>query len=254
MNILVLLKQVPDTEAKINVSDSKINDAGIKWIISPYDEIAIEEAIRLKEKHQGTITVISVGPERVISSIRTAYAMGADEGIHVHAENYEMLDSFAITDSILKAIEGKSFDLILAGRQATDSDNGQVPIILATKLDYPLLTFVNKIELNGNTAQLTCEMGDGEAIFESNIPLVMTANDRLNEPRYPSLKGIMASKKKVIETKKLDELGISFGDKISVKGYNPPASRPAGKIIEAETPEEKAKELVNALHKEVKII
>ena len=255
MKILVLIKQVPDTEAQISVSGTDISEDGVKWIISPYDEIALEEAIRIKEK-QGdvSVTVLSVGPDRVVSSLRTAYAMGADHAIWIKTEKYNMLDSLLISEVILKAIEGTNYDLILAGRQATDSDNGQVPILLAAKLDCAIATFANEVKLDGDKVQLVCEVEGGEAVFEASFPVVVTANDRLNEPRYPSLKGIMSSKKKPIDTKNASELGCSLEPKVTVKACVPPAERPAGKLIEGETAEEKVKALVDALHNDLKLI
>ena len=255
MKILVLIKQVPDTEAKITLNEGSINEDSIKWIISPYDEIALEEAIRIKEKHSDTtITAISVGLERAGSSLRTAYAMGVDRAVLIKHDKYEMLDSSTIAGAILKAIEGEDHDIILAGRQATDSDNGQVPLILATKLDMPLVTFVNEIKIEGGQASLTCEVEGGEAVYQSSLPVMFTANDRLNEPRYPSLKGIMASKKKPLDVKDISELGIDLQAKIEVIGLNSPPSRPAGRIIEGETPQEKVKSLVDVLHNEIKVI
>ena len=255
MKLLVLIKQVPDTEAKITLGDDSINEEGIKWIISPYDEIALEEALRLKEKHPDTeITAVSVGIDRAISSLRTAYAMGADHAILIKHDQYEMLDSSTIANAILKIIEGENYDIILAGRQATDSDNGQVPLILATKLGLPLASFANEIKVSADKVSLTCEAENGEAVYESSLPIVVTANDRLNEPRYPSLKGIMASKKKSPTIKEITELGIELNAGIEVLGFRLPDSRPTGRIIEGESPEEKVKGLVDALHNEVKII
>ena len=254
MNILVLVKQVPDTEAKITVGNNTVSEDGIKWIVSPYDEIALEEAIRFKEKAGAKVTALSIGPKRVESALRTAFAMGADRAIFVQNDKYEMLDSFAIAEAIIKTISSEKFDLILCGRQATDSDNGQVPLLVATKLGYPIATFTNKVEIDGGKAKLTCEVEGGEAIMEANLPLVVTANDRLNEPRYPSLKGIMASKKMAIETKMLSDLGISATSKIEVLGFEPPASRPAGRVLDGDDGAAKAKALVDALHNEIKII
>lgn len=254
MNILVLIKQVPDTEAKITVSGGKINEAGIKWIISPYDEIGLEEAIQWKEKTGGTVTALTVGPDQVVSSLRTAYAMGADNAIHVKSEDYEMLDSFSIAEAIIKAIEGENFDVILAGRQGSDSDNGQVPYIVGTKLGYGVVSYAKKVDLQDSKAVIECEAEGGEATYEAEYPVIITANAGLAEPRYPSLKGIMASKKKPITTKTLSDLGITTEPKVDVVEFEPPPPRPPGRIIEGEEPEEKAANLVKALHEEIKVI
>ena len=254
MNILVLIKQVPDTEASIQISDGKVKEDGIQWIMSPYDEIALEEAIRIKEKNEAKVTVVSVGLERSVSVLRTAYAMGADDAILVKNENYEMLDSYTIAASISGLIQNEKFDIILAGRQATDSDNGQVPLLIATTLGYPIATYANKIELEGEKAKLTCETESGEIILEANLPVVVTANDRLNEPRYPSLKGIMASKKKPILTKDISDLVKLKEAAIEVIGYELPQESHSGRVIEGESAEEKVISLVDALHNEIKII
>lgn len=253
MNILVLLKQVPDTETHIKISGGKIDESSIKWIISPYDEIALEEAIRVREKNQGKVTVISVGPERVAASLRTAYAMGADDAIHIKADDYQMLDAATIAEALIKATADQKFELILSGRQGIDSDNGQVPLIYATKKGIPAIIWARKLETSETGVSVTCEGDGGEAVYKSSYPVVITVQMGMNEPRYPSLKGIMASKKKPIITKNLSELGLNF-DKLEIIGYEMPPARPSGRIIEGATPEDKALQLVKALHEEIKII
>lgn len=254
MNILVLIKQVPDTEAKINVSGGKVGEAGIKWIISPYDEIALEEAIRIKEKSGGTVTAITVGTDQAVSALRTAYAMGADKAVHIKTDDYEMLDAYGIAEAIIKATEGEEYKVILAGRQGSDSDNGQVPLIIATLKNWGVISYAKEIDLQDDKAVVGCEAEGGDATYESTYPVIVTANAGLNEPRYPSLKGIMASKKKPIDTKELSELGVSVDPRIEVIGFEPPPERPPGRLIEAEEPEDKAKELVKALNEEIKVL
>jgi len=254
MDVLVLLKQVPDTETTIKIDSNRINESGVKWIISPYDEVALEEAIRTKEKSGGTVTVVSVGPERVASSIRTAYAMGADHGIHVLAENYEMLDATAISEAILKATSDKNYDLVLAGRQGIDSDSGLIPLMYAEKRGIAAIIWAKSIELDGNSVKAVVEAEGGEANYEAALPALVTTQIGMNEPRYPSLKGIMASKKTPVETKNLDELNVSFSEHIEVLGFEMPPARPVGRIIEGDDTLVKAAELVKALHEEVKAI
>lgn len=251
MNTLVLIKQVPDTEAKINVSAGKISDAGIKWTISPYDEIALEEAIRMKEKSGGTVTALAVGDDSVQNALRSAFAMGADNAIHVKVDGYQMLDSFGIAKAIAGAIEGADYKVVLAGRQGSDSDNGQVPLILATLKGWGVVSFAKKVEISGDKAVIECEADGGEAVYESSLPVVITANAGLNEPRYPSLKGIMASKKKPIESKTAN---IGAETKIEVLGFEPPPARPAGRTIDGVDAAAKAKELVRALREEIKAV
>lgn len=247
MNILVLLKQVPDTEANITPQENDINPNGIKWIMSPYDEIALEEAIRIKEKTDATVTILSVGDETSTIAIRTAYAMGADNAILIKNDNYNMLDSYLIAKALSSQIKELKPDLILAGRQATDSDNGQVPIILASDLDIPCLTFANKIEISDKKVIAVCEIDGGEIQYESDLPVIITANDRLNEPRYPSLKGIMFAKKKNIEIKEITSLGIDTSPTVEVISLSHPPARPSGAIIEGEDSNAKAVSLVNSL-------
>lgn len=251
MNTLVLIKQVPDTEAKINVAAGKISEAGIKWTISPYDEIALEEAIRMKEKSGGTVTALAVGDDSVQNALRSAFAMGADNAIHVKVDGYQMLDSFGIAKAIAGAIEGADYKVVLAGRQGSDSDNGQVPLILATLKGWGCVSFAKKVEVSADKAVIECEADGGEAVYESSLPVVITANAGLNEPRYPSLKGIMASKKKPIESKAAN---ISSETKIEVLGFEPPPARPAGRTIDGADAAAKAKELVKSLREEIKAI
>lgn len=253
MNILVLLKQVPDTETHIKITGGKIDESSVKWIISPYDEIALEEAIRVREKSGGKVTVISVGPERVTASLRTAYAMGADDAIHIKAENYQMLDSATTAEALIKATADQTYELVLCGRQGIDSDNGQVPLIYATKKNIPAIIWARKLETSDSGVTVTCEGDGGEAVYKSGYPVVITTQMGMNEPRYPSLKGIMASKKKPIITKNLGELGIDY-NKIEILSLEMPAARPAGRIVEGASPEDKALNLVKALHEEIKVI
>jgi len=254
MNILVLIKQVPDTEASIRINGNKIDESSIKWIISPNDEVALEEGIRIKEKNGGTVTVISVGPERVVVSLRTAFAMGADNAIHIKADEYDMLDSYAIASSVAKATENDKFDIIFTGRQAIDSDNGQVPLILGELKNCGSIIWAKKVEATETEVKVNCEVEGGEAIYNASYPVIITAQVGLNEPRYPSLKGIMAAKKKPVETKNIADLGIKFNEGIEIIGYELPPQRPVGKIIESESTELKVKELIKSLHEELKVI
>lgn len=254
MDTLVLIKQVPDTETNIQVSSGAVNESSIKWIISPYDEVALEEAVRTREKKGGTVTVISVGPDRVVSAIRTAYAMGADSGIHIKADDYSMLDPFTIGEALAKATEGKNYDIIFAGRQGIDSDNGQVPLIYAAKKEIGAIIWAKNVEPEDDKVTVVCEAEGGEATYEAAYPVVITAQMGMNEPRYPSLKGIMLSKKKPVETINIGDLGVSFGNQVEVLGFETPADRAPGRIVEGDDAAAKAEELVRILHEEAKII
>ncbi len=254
MKVVVLIKQVPDTEAKIQVSGGKIQEAGIKWIISPYDEFALEEALRIREKNGGEVVAISVGPDRVVQALRSAYALGVDKVIHIKTEKYEFLDSYKIAEVLTKALQEEGFDLILAGRQGIDSDSGQVPLLVATWLGVPAVIWAKKIELQDSKVVVTSEGEGGKLTFEVSLPALITATTGLNEPRYPSLKGIMASKKKPITTKTFADYQVEESPSLEVVEFMPPPPRPPGRIIEGETAEEKVKNLVKALHEEIKVI
>lgn len=254
MKIFVMIKQVPDTETSIKISDNQINEAAIKWIISPYDEIALEEAIRTREKHGGTVTVCSLGPDRVISALRTAYAMGADNAIHIKTDAYQMLDSAKIAEAITAAIGDENYDLMFAGRQAIDSDNGLVPLYVARNKDIASVIWAKTIEVDGQKVKVVSEAEGGEAEYEAQMPALITAQMGMNEPRYPSLKGIMASKKKPIETKTFADLGVSEESQIEVVAFEAPPARSAGQVVEGGDAAAKAAALVNALHNEIKVI
>ncbi len=254
MNIFVMMKQVPDTETTIKISGDRIDESSIKWIISPYDEIALEEAIRTREKHGGTITVCSVGPDRVVSALRTAYAMGADNAIHIKTEQYSMLDAYGISQAITKAMGDEKYDIIFAGRQGIDSDNGLVPLYVARQKEIGSIIWAKSIEVEGDKVKVVSEAEGGEATYESAFPVLITAQMGLNEPRYPSLKGIMASKKKPIETKTFADLGLTEESQIEVLGFEAPPPRSAGRIIDGADAAEKAAELIKALHNEIKVI
>ncbi len=254
MNIFVLIKQVPDTEARIRVSGGSIVQDGIKWIISPYDEIALEEAIRIKQKSGATVTVVSVGPADATSAIRTAYAMGADKGIHVVHPEYTMLDSQSIARALEAVVRAEDVQLILAGRQGSDSDNGQVPLMLATRLGIGLIPFAVEVTVSDGSVRVLSEAEGGRAVYQAALPAVITANAGLNEPRYPNLKGIMDAKKKAIDTRNLLELVPGWESMVEIVAYGDADARPKGKIIEGETAADKARALVQALHEDAKVI
>ena len=254
MNILVLIKQVPDTETNIRLSGDKIDEASIKWIISPYDEIALEEAIRTREKHGGTVTVCSLGPDRVVSALRTAYAMGADSAIHIKADAVHMLDAAVTAEAIVKAVGDRNYDLIIAGRQGIDSDQGLVPTMFAQRLGIGSVIWVKSLEISDRKVTAVCEAEGGEATYEAELPVLITTQMGMNEPRYPSLKGIMASKKKPVETIALEDLGVASESSIEVLGFELPPARPEGRVIEGGDAAAKAAELVKALHEEIKVI
>jgi electron transfer flavoprotein beta subunit len=264
MNILVCLKQVPDTESQIRVApDGKsIATEGIKWVMNPYDEYAVEEALRLKEKGGGEVTIIGVGPQRVTESIRTALAMGADKGILVDDPSIVGSDSLGIAKVLAAVIKDLDYDLILCGKQGVDDDYGLVRSAVAELLDIPQISVIVKLEVKDDGSAITAhrEIEGGSLVVESSLPAVVTAQKGLNEPRYASLPGIMKARKKPLDVKTLADISLDSGEvgeggaKIKIVELTPPPERKAGKIVEGETPQEKAANLAKLLHEEAKII
>ena len=264
MNIIVCLKQVPDTETQIKVgSDEKsIVTDDIKWVMNPYDEYGVEEALRIKEKFGGEVTVVGLGPKRVTESIRTALAMGADKGILVSDEALEGSDSLAVAKALAAAIKELDYDLIFSGQRGVDDDMGVVGANIAELLDIPQLSVIDKVEVaeDGKSVKVNRPIEGSTLVIESPLPALITTQKGLNEPRYASLPGIMKAKKKPFDEKTLSDLGLDaaeFGEgarKVKVLEIKPPPAREAGKIVEGETPQEKAAGLAKLLHDEVKVI
>ena len=264
MNIIVCLKQVPDTESQIKIgSDGKsIMTDDIKWVMNPYDEFGVEEALRLKEKHGGEVTVVGLGPKRVTESLRTALAMGADKGVLVSDEALDGSDSLANAKAIAGAVKDLDYDLIFTGQRGVDDDLGLVGANIAELLGIPQLSLIVKVEVAEDGKSVKVERPiEGEAlIIESTLPALITTQKGLNEPRYASLPGIMKAKKKPLEEKTLADLGLDsakFGEgarKLKILELTPPPERAEGKIVEGETPQEKAAELAKLLHEEAKVI
>lgn len=264
MNIIVCLKQVPDTETQIKIAqDAKsIVQDDIKWVMNPYDEFGVEEALRLKEKFGGEVTVVGLGPKRVTESIRTALAMGADKGILINDPAVEGSDSIAVAKALAAVIKGLDYDIIFTGQRGVDDDMGLVGASVAEFLQIPHISLVVKVEVSddGKSVKVNRPVEGQTLVIESTLPALITAQKGLNEPRYASLPGIMKAKKKPLEEKTLADLGLDaseFGDgarNLKVLELTPPPQRQAGKIVEGETPEEKARELTRLLHEEAKVI
>lgn len=258
MNTIVCLKQVPDTETLIKIAGTTIAAEGIKWVINPYDEFAVEEAIRQKEKMgAGAVTIVSLGPDRAIESIRTALAMGADNAVHINDGGfYDKADPYATAAVLAAAIKGLDFNAVFLGKQAIDDDSGQVPAMLGEMLGIPAVTQVIKFEVaaDKSKATVTREIEGGHMVVEVPLPAVFSAQKGLNEPRYASLPGIMKAKKKPVDVKNAAGLGVSDGPMIVIKEMSLPPARQAGKIITGDDAKVKAAALAKALHEEVKII
>ncbi len=264
MNIIVCLKQVPDTETQIKIAPDgqSIVQDDIKWVMNPYDEFGVEEALRLKEKFGGEVTVVGLGPKRVTESIRTALAMGADKGILISDEALNGSDSLATAKALAAVIKDLDADLIFAGQRGIDDDMGVVGASVAEFLGIPHVSLVVKVEVaeDGKSLKAHRPVEGQTLVLESNLPVLITAQKGLNEPRYASLPGIMKAKKKPLEEKTLADLGIDAAEvgqnarKQKILQLSSPPERGAGKIIEGETPQEKAAALAKLLHEEAKVI
>ena len=258
MKIFVCVKQVLDTAAKINVQGGKIDRFGIPRIINPYDEFAIEEAIRIKEKKEDVnITVLSLGPETSKEVLRSALAMGADNAIHLLDPEFDKLDNLGIARVLALAIKPTSFDLILCGRQAVDDDMGQIGGALATILDLPLATVVTKLDLTENNTRATVvrQIEGGSELIELALPALLTCQKGLNQPRLPSLKGIMKAKKK--EIKVIDCSALQWNElpkPLVIEGNaSLPPKRSGGSILEGSS-SIKVSKLVQLLREEAKVV
>jgi len=264
VDILVCMKQVPDTETKIqiNAQGSGIVAEGIKYVMNPYDEFAVEEALRIKEKFGGTVTIVSMGPARATEAIRTALAMGADKGVHLNDPAFEGADSYATAKALAAAIKPLPCNIILCGKQAVDNDNAQVYAAVAEMLGMPHVSVVTKLEIAADGKSATAEReveGGAKEVVQASLPVLVAAQKGLNEPRYASLPGIMKAKKKPIDVVDLAKSGLAAGDvgaagsKLKPVKYSLPPEREAGKVLEGE-PEELAAKLVKLLREEAKAI
>ncbi len=262
MNILVLVKQVPDTESRIQLKDGTIDTSGVKWVANPYDEFAIEEALRLRERlGAGKVTVVSLGPDRVKEAIKYALSLGADEGVHVKGDGVALSDPLSVATVLAAAAKKAGFDLILTGKQGIDHDWSQVGVLLAELLDLPHVSVVVKLDVDAaaGKGEARREVEGGVEVVAFELPAVVTAQKGLNEPRYASLKGIMGVKKKVIPEWTLADLGVDPASVAETKAFvrfvefTLPPPRPAGRVLEGE-PRETARELVRLLHEEAKLI
>lgn len=260
MNVVVLLKQVPDTETKIKIgADGKaIDTSEIKWIINPYDEYALEAALRLQDSVGAKVTILSMGPERTVESIRTALAMGADQGVLVDDPAAESGDALGKAKVLAAALMNLDFDLIFCGHRAVDDDENQVGIMVAELMGTPHLGLAVSVEVADGKVKIERPIEGARVTLEAKLPALVTFGGAhaVWNPRYASLPGIMKAKKKPLETKTLDDLGLSpdeLGARVMVTSMELPAERQAGRVLEGDTAE-KARELTRLLHEEAKLI
>ncbi len=249
MKVLVPVKRVVDANVKVRVKadNTGVETANLKMALNPFCEIAVEEAVRLKEAGSASeVVVVSIGPKAAQEQLRTALALGADRAIHIETD--EELVPLSIA-KLLKAVQDKEqAQLILLGKQSIDGDNNQTGQMLAALAGMPQATFASEVNLEGETLLVTREVDGGLQTLSMPLPAVVTADLRLNEPRYASLPNIMKAKRKPLETMSIDDLGVALKQHVQVLEVATPASRQAGVMVAS------VEELVDKLKNEAKVI
>ena len=248
MKILVPIKRVPDPATTIRVlpDGTGIATDNVKWVINPFDEIAIEEALRIKEKQGGEVVLVTIGQSTWQEQLRTGLAMGGDRAILVKTD--APLDALALAGILAKVAEEQKPDLIILGKQAIDDDSNQIPQMLAEMLGWPQATFASKVEIAGTKCTVVREVDGGLETIAFDLPAVITTDLRLNEPRYASLPGIMKARKKELKEIPADSLGVDLAPKLKIKALAAPPKRQAGRKVAS------VQELVAVLHTEAKVI
>lgn len=260
MNIYVFVKRVPDTESKIRIDHTanSVIEEGLNFVVSPYDEFAVEEALRLREANGGKVVVVSVGTEESLTTLKKCLAMGADEAFLIKDGSPETYDGLRTAKIIARAVESKfsDFNLLFFGKQSVGADNSQIPSMVAELLGLPQVNVVTKLAIEGNKGTAHREIEGALEKVTFALPAVISAQKGLNEPRYETLKGIMAAKKKEIPVIALPDLGLKEDDLnplLQIVKMESPPQRQTGKIIEDE-PAAAAKKLVEFLHNEAKVV
>jgi electron transfer flavoprotein beta subunit len=260
VEIAVILKQVPATESMVEIADDgvSIRSEDIKWVINPYDEYAVEEALRIKADHGGTVTVYSIGTDKAVEALRTAMAMGADKGVLVNDPALANNAGLAAARALAAAIKQNAYDLVIAGMRAVDDDQYLVGPAVAEYLGLPHIAMVVKAEIDNGKIRCDRTVEGGTMSLEASLPVLITAQKGLNEPRYASLPGIMKAKKKPLDVLSLADIGLA-AEELQAAGYEvtalvAPPQREAGQIIEGESAEAKVDTLVRLLHEEAKVI
>ncbi|WP_100399823.1 electron transfer flavoprotein subunit beta/FixA family protein [Bacillus sp. FJAT-44742] len=257
MNIFVIMKRTFDTEEKIVINNGAIDEEGAEFIINPYDEYAIEEAIVLREAHGGEVTVITVGDEEAEKELRTALAMGADKAVLLDIEDIDgEIDHFSVSTMLTAYLKDQEYDIILGGNVAVDDGAGQVAPRVAEGLGINQVTTITKLTVDGDKATIERDVEGDIEIVETALPLLVTCQQGLNEPRYPSLPGIMKAKKKPLETLDLDDLDLEEEDveaKTKTTDRFLPPEKGEGKILEGDV-NDQVKELIDLLKNEAKVV
>lgn len=254
MHIVVCVKQVPETTAKKELgSDYRINRSQLEGVINPFDEYAIEEALRLKEANGGEVTILSMGLPSAEESIRKALAMGADRGILVTDDSLAGSDAWSTAYVLAGALRRLQYDLVVTGMESTDARTGLVPAALAEQLALPSLTYAARVEIDGGMVRVNRQVAGGYQEVEADLPALVSVVKGVNEPRYPSLKGIMASKRKEIKKVSLSDLELEpqsvglQGSKTRVVEATPRPEKVAGNVVKPDTPQEAARAIADFL-------
>lgn len=261
MKIAVIVKEVPDTEARILLKDGRPDLSGVNMVVNPYDEYAVEEALRLVEKNPGsTVTAVVVGSEASRKNITSVLALGVDDAVLIADPALAQAGPLQVAQALAAALGELKPDVILGGKQGVDYDYGLTAIAVAQLMGLAHVGLVSKLDLADGKFSAESDSDDGKFITEGRLPAVFTAEKGLNEPRYASLKGIMAAKKKPVAVKTLADLGLdagSFGagaEAVEFAGFDYPAQKQAGRMITGETVQEQVASLVAALHTEARVI
>ena len=256
MNIVTCIKQTFDTEAKIVIDNGQVSDQGVNLIVNSYDEYAVEEAIRLKEKNGGEVVVVSVGGDKTHEALRYCLAMGADRAVLIQDPAMEHTDNLGCAVAMAKLISQMEYDLVFCGKEAVDDGAAQVPSMLAEKLNLPQANVLTALEIADGKATATKEIDGGSEVLEMQLPAVFSAQKGLNEVRYASLPGIMKAKRKELKIVSLADLELSAEDvaaKSELVVAELPPARKAGRVLAGEI-DEMVAELVSLLKDEAKVI
>ena len=256
MNIYVIMKRTFDTEERIAIENGNIKSDGVDFIINPYDEYAIEEGIALKEKHGGEVTVVTFGEEEADKELRTALAMGADKAVLIDSDDFKQIDQYTTATILATYLKDKNPDIILAGNVAVDGGSGQVGPRVAELLGIPQVTAITSLTIEDGKATLIHDVEGDEETLEVPLPVLVTTQQGLNEPRYPSLPGIMKAKKKPLTILELDDLDVEEEDVEAktekVEVFLTPKKQ-QGKVLAGEL-NQQIQELVSLLKSEAKVI
>ncbi|HKX17588.1 MAG TPA: electron transfer flavoprotein subunit beta/FixA family protein [bacterium] len=257
MNIVVCVKHVPDTEVpiKIRADGRGVEESGLNHVLNFYDEHGVEEALRIKERFGGTVTLVTAGPSRAVEALRTGLAMGADAAIHIQDPALSSLDHVGTARVLAAAIKPLSADLVLCGKLSTDDNAAVVGPAVAEFLDLPQATAITKLELGEGAATAHREVEGAVEVLEVKLPAVITVERGINEPRYPSLPGIMRARRTAVAARTLADLGIAVppAGHVELLNMTPPPKRQAGRRLEGEAAVI-VQDLVRALREEAKVL